>query len=96
MAWPAAEVKRLYYVVVRELGYVEGGSGYYLAGSVVRIGVKTPEAPPGCRYVFAGWVRLDAAEAEDVVARPIAAARYAVPGVSRHEIRLRCRRARVG
>jgi hypothetical protein len=72
---PAAEVRRLYYVAVREPGYVEGGSGYYPAGSVVRIGVKMPEAPPGCRHVFAGWVGLNAtgSEAEVVVARPISA-----------------------
>ncbi len=93
---PAAEVRRLYYVAVEKPGYVEGGPGYYPAGSVVRIEVKMPKAPPGCRYVFAGWVGLDAtgSEADGEAYICIAAARYA--GVPRHEVRLSCRRARVG
>ena len=44
--------------------------------------------------VFAGWVGLDAAEV--VVAWLIAATCYAEPVVPRHEVRLRCGRARVG
>jgi len=66
-------VKGLYYVAAREPGYVEGDPGP--AGSVVQIGVKMPVAHPGCRYVFAGWVGLDAAESEVevVVAGPISA-----------------------
>ena len=72
---PAAEVRRLYYVDVREPGYVVGGPGYYPAGSVVRIGIKIPEAPPGCRYVFAGWAGVNAtgSEADVVVVRPVSA-----------------------
>ena len=52
-----------------------GGPGCLPAGSMVRIGVKMPEASPGCRCVFAGWVVLNAAgsEAEVVAAGPISA-----------------------
>jgi len=52
-----------------------GGLGCCPAGSVVRIGVKMPEASPGCWFVTAGWVGLNAAgsEAEVVAAGPISA-----------------------
>jgi hypothetical protein len=72
---PVVEVRRLYYVSVREPGYVEGGPGFYPAGSLVRIGVRMPGAPQGCRYVFAGWAGVNATgeTAEVVVTRPITA-----------------------
>ena len=78
VAWPEEpryEVRRLYLVSVNAPGYVEGGSGYYPAGSVVKIGVKAPEPPAGCRYVFSGWVGINATGevAEVVVTGPIRA-----------------------
>ncbi len=72
------------------------GPGNYPAGSVVWIGVKMPEAPPGgLRRV--GGARRDGGGGRGGEAYIcVAAACYAVPGVPRHEVRLCCRRGLVG
>lgn len=73
---PSYVVERYYYVAAQPPAYVVGGNGYYRAGSPVTIAVELPSAPAGCRYVFSGWVGLNATapNVTVVVARPIYAA----------------------
>ncbi|MFP3267351.1 MAG: type II/IV secretion system protein [Thermoproteus sp.] len=72
---PSYSVERYYYVSVQPPGAASGGNGYYPAGSVVSIYAAAPPAPPGCRYVFSGWVGLNATSPNATVAvdRPISA-----------------------
>jgi hypothetical protein len=67
---PAAEVRRLYYVAVGEPGYVEGVRATTRLAPWCGLGLRCRRLLP---VVFAGWVGLDATEAEVVVARPISA-----------------------
>ncbi|MGC9118968.1 MAG: type II/IV secretion system protein [Thermoproteus sp.] len=70
---PSYVVERYYYVAAEPPAFVEGGNGYYPAGSYVSIRAVPPQAPPGCRYVFAGWSGINATSPNATVrvARPI-------------------------
>ncbi len=76
---PAAEVRRLYYVAVRGPGYVEGVRATTRLAPWCGLGLRCRRPLP---VVFAGWVGLNATEAEVVVARFISASPRLVMQVS--------------
>ncbi len=61
---PLYRAQRLYYVEAAGPAAVEGGGGFYPEGSVVKIVASTPDAPSGCRYIFAGWSGINATDPE--------------------------------